>query len=410
LTEENAMPEKRATGSRIPWWAPIVAGDLVLLASLWLGDFWSRDPVSKAILSWLALPQEMNLAVWWSAAQLLLGALLMYERATVGSPDERWPWAVLAVVSAGLSLDEVGSIHERLGDRTWRPLLVVAVPLAAALVWALVRLARQPGRRREVALVVVAYALFAAVAGLEYLESIIGWAAPPGMGRDLEEGTELVGFLLLLFAAVGHRGDASSAFGTVVPDPAQLGFVRGVLTLGLLPHAVIALFVAHHLTDLFGRGNPIVWYPFAVYGLLVCQALTLRSRALAQDRGAWGWLAGFFLVCSIGAVFPLTNLTPYIDRVFRRWVYEGTYATHLFVVPPVLLLAGSLLGWRHRRLRLVAAIIAVLVLVRLPGRIWWLDAMTPGLVVYLWALLFIPAPGGRGDGDPAARSAARSRP
>jgi hypothetical protein len=400
---ENAMPRKKAAARSIPWWAWIVAGDLVLLGSIWLGGFWPRDPVTGTILSWLALHREMNLAVWWSAAQLLLGALLMYERASVGPPAERWPWAILAFVSGGLSLDEVGSVHERLADRTWWPLLFVAIPLVTALAWALVRLARKRERRGEVALVVVAYGLFAGVAGLEYLESIVGWNTPLGLGLTLEEGIELVAFLLLLFAATGDRRDASSGLGAVIPDPARLERLRSVLTLAMVPHAVIALFIAHHLTDLIGRGNPIVWYPFAVYGLLACHALTVRGRAPAEDRSAWGWLAGLFLVCSIGAVFPLTNLTPYIDRVFPRWVFEGTYATHLFLVPPVLLGAGRVLGWRHPPLRRTVALLAILVLVRLPGRIWWLDALTPGLVAYLWALLFVPraAPG---DDRPASRS------
>jgi hypothetical protein len=390
------MPGTAVAASRLPWWAWIIAGDALFVILISFGGYWPKHPVSKAILSWLAIQQEMNLAVWWSSAQLLLGALLMYERASVGSPDERWPWATLAVVSAGLSLDELGSLHERLGDRNWRPLLLLAVPLGLAVAWALLRLVRNPSRRREVALIVVAYGLFAGVAGLEYLESVVKWTAAPGMGQELEEGTELVAFLLLLFAATGHRGDAWGVFRTVIPDPRRLSFLRSALTIALVPHAVLALLVAPGLTDLYRRGNPIVWYPFAVYGLLVCLALTFRAIAAAKDQRAWGWLAGFFLVCSVGAVFPLTNLTPFIDRILPRWVYEGTYATHLFVVPPALLLTGRILGWRHRPLHRVMAIIAVLVLVRLPGRIGWLDALTPGLVAYLWALLLISANVSRG--------------
>jgi hypothetical protein len=376
--------------SRIPWWAWIVAGDVVLLAVIWFGGYWPRTPVSRAILSWLAVHQENNLAVWWSAAQLLLGSLLMYERASVGRADERWPWAVLAGVSAGLSLDEVGSIHERLANRSWRPLLLVAVPFGIALAWALARLARKPERRREVALIVGAYGLFGGVVGLEYLESIVGWTAPPGMAQALEEGAELLGFLLLLFAAAGHRSGGLGDLWSVIPDPGRFGLLRSVLTLSFVPHAVIALFVAHHLMDLWGRGNPIVWYPFAVYGLLVCQAVTVRDEDSAGARRAWRWLAGFFLICSIGAVFALTKLTPYIDRVLPRWVHEGPYATYLLVVPPVLLLAGRVLGWGHRRLHGVVALLTVLILVRLPGPIWWLDALTPGLIVYLWAFLLTP--------------------
>ena len=383
--------------SRFPWWAWIIAGDVLLIILISFGGYWPRYPASEAILTWLAIQQEMNLAVWWSSAQLLLGALLMYERASIGNSEERWPWAILAFVSAGLSLDEVGSIHERLADRSWRPLFVVAVPIGVALAWASIRLARNPDRRGDVGLILLAYAIFAGVASLEYLESIVKWTAPPGMALELEEGAELVAFLLLLFAASGHRRAAWGDLRAVMPDPMRLAGLRGVLTLGLLPHAAIALLYVSGLTDLYRRGNPIVWYPFAVYGLLACQALTLRAAAAAaRDRSAWGWLAGLLLICSVGAVFPLTNLTPFIDRVLPRWVYEGIWATHLFVVPPALLLLGRVLGWRHRPLHRVMAVIAVLVLVRLPGRIGWLDALTPGLVAYLWALLLISADVSRG--------------
>jgi hypothetical protein len=176
----------------------------------------------------------------------------------------------------------------------------------------------------------------------------------------------------------------------VIPEPSRLAFLPGILALGLLPHAVFALLIVPQFTDLARRGDPIVWYPFSVYGLLACRAFLAREGAAESSRRTWGWLTGLFLVCSIGAVFPLVNLAPYIHLVVPRWVYEGAYATYIYVALPVLLLAGRALGWRHRVRRGLLAVITILVLVRLPGPVWWLDAMTPALVAYLWTLLFIP--------------------
>jgi hypothetical protein len=370
----------------LPWWAWILAVDAVLLSVIGLGSYWPRNPGAEAVLSWLAIHHEMNLAVWFSGAQLLLAALLMYERASIGSGDERGAWAILAGISASLSLDEIGSIHERLGDASWRPLLVLAVPLGVALGWALLRLARKPGRRRELGLILGAYGLFAVVAGLEYLESVVRWAPLRNGGIGLEESLELAAFLLLLFAAAGHRRVAWGGLRTVIPDPERLHLLRGVLGLALLLHAAIALLVAPYLSDLYGRGNPIVWYPFAVYGLLACQALTAREGAAPPDRRAWGWLAGFLLLGSIAAVFPLTKLVPHIDRVLPRWTWEGAFATHIFIVLPALLLVPRALGGLRGSLPGVLTLLAVLVLVRVPGPVWWLDALTPGLVAYLWTL------------------------
>jgi hypothetical protein len=184
----------------------------------------------------------------------------------------------------------------------------------------------------------------------------------------------------------------------------RLASLRSVLTLGLLLHAAIALLFVPGLTDLYRRGNPIVGYPFAVYGLLAGRAFTARNDAPTEDRRAWGWLAGLFLVCSIGAVFPLSKLAPYIDRVSPRWVYDGTYATYIFVIPAVLLLAGRLCGWQHRPLQGALAAFAVLLFLRLPGPIWWLDALIPALVVYLWTFVFLTPAATRAASVAASRS------
>ena len=388
------MPRSASAASRLPWWAWIIAGDIVLVVFIMLGPHLPKERVLMTVLSWFALQNEMNLAVWWSAAQLMLGALLMYERAFVGRSDERWAWAILAVVSAGLAFDEIGSIHERLGRRSWRPLLLVAVVLGVALAWALVRIARKSGHRREAGLILVAYGLFGVVAGLEYLEAVVRWAPPRRMGQDLEETIELVGFFLLLLAAAGHRRPAWGGLGTVVPNPERLVGLRSVLALGLLFHAVTALLVMPELTDLYRRGHPSAWYPFAVYGLLACGAFTARASADPSARRTWGWLSGLFLLSSVNAVFGIMNVAIDIQSVLPRWVYTGGRATYFLLVLPSCLLALRAVGWQYRALRRVLVVITGLFfIVQLPGRIWWLVAMLPGLVAYLWTLAFMPPAG-----------------
>ena len=393
--------------ARIPWWAWIVAGDAVLIGLMLFGRLLPASPVAARVFSFLALQHEMNLAAWWSGAQLFMGALFMYERASVGDTRERGAWAVLAVVSAGLSFDEIGSIHERLGHRSWRPLLLVAVPLVVALAWALLRLVRMPGRRLAVLLIVLAYGLFAVVAGLEYLESVVHRIAPRGLGLELEESLELVGFLLLLFAAIGRRPAGASGLRAVIPDPARLAYLPGLLAAGLVAYPVLAVGIVPRFTDLYVRGNPAVWYPSAVFGLLACQAATVQDRADRSRQRVWGALAGLFLLASIGAVFPLVNLAPNIHLVLPRWTYSGAFGHCIFLVLPVLLLAPRALGRHRPRDAGVLAVLAIFLLVRFAKPDQRLDDITPGLVAYLFTLVFMaPAHSAPGQGTPGPTSGA----
>jgi hypothetical protein len=372
---------------RLPWWGWIIAVDAVLAALIRYGTYLPRSWIP--VLEWFALQHEMNLAVWWSAAQLLLAGLLMWERASVGRSDERWAWHILAVIAAGLSFDEVGSIHERLGRRNLGPLtlLLVAIPLAFALMCALVRLARNSSHRRDVGLILAAFGLFAFVVVIEDRQ----W-------QDLEESVELAGFLLLLLAAAGHRRATWGGLLTVLPGPVHLASLRTVLTLGLAIHAVNALLIMPWLTDLYRRGHPDAWYPFAVYGLLACGAVTAREAATSSERRAWSWLGGLFLLSSVNEVFGLMRFAMGINLVMPRWLYSGPHVDYALLVLPTSLFALRALGWQHRLLRSVVAGITVLFLIdQLTGRVWWLDAVLSGLAAYLWSLVFLASAASRDE-------------
>jgi hypothetical protein len=132
-----------------------------------------------------------------------------------------------------------------------------------------------------------------------------------------------------------------------------------------------------------------VWYPSAVFGLLACQSVTVKGRADRSRQRAWGVLAGLFLLASIGAVFPLVNLAPNIHLVLPRWTYSGAFGHYIFLVLPVLLLAPRALGRRPARFGGVLAVLAVFLLVQFAKPDQRLDDITPGLVAYLFALVFM---------------------
>jgi hypothetical protein len=123
-------------------------------------------------------------ATYWEAWCLLLTALLALERFLNGAtpaPSARQAWAGLAVLAAGLSLDELGSLHER-ADFLFAPwgfsgrsaLLPPALPATVLLDWTLQRLVRFP-KRRAFWLTVGAFVALGSVAAQEHLKHALRW-------------------------------------------------------------------------------------------------------------------------------------------------------------------------------------------------------------------------------------------
>jgi hypothetical protein len=347
------------------------------------------SPLFETLRRHLGLEYEMNLPTWWSAAQLFLAGALMYEIAGTGPPAARGPWLVLAALSVALSIDEVGSLHERVGSGGWGPLIPIGAAIAVAVGWAVLRLVREHHQARAAGLIVLAYALFVGVAGMEEVEERLLWRGSSMYRLAIEEGTELLAFFLLLTAVIGARAGAPPGPRAMIPDPARLRFLPALLLLGLAVHTLVALLVVPALPDLAFRGNPGAWYPAAVYGLLACAAGWTVPRQDGSRRRAWAWLALVFLVGSVGAVWDLVSLAPGIHRVLPRWSFYGVYATYIYLIPPLLLLGAVGLRPRSGRLAALGVGFAALLALRLWIPDYRIDAVTPGLVAYLWSLVFL---------------------
>ncbi len=189
-------------------------------------------------LAQLNLGAENVLAAWYSSMLLLLvaGAAVVCWFADRSREDRASRrrlsvgWLVLAVVFAGLSLDEMGAIHERIGTSRaadgsapgWVVVLAIPIALVASymLVFAWTRLRREP----LVAMLLVAgVALFLSVPFQEEVEVAIltataaGTAERPVVGTLLEEGSEIFGSLCFLGAMLLY------ALRTALPDPTDPG-------------------------------------------------------------------------------------------------------------------------------------------------------------------------------------------
>ena len=165
------------------------------------------------------LDGEGNIPSWWSSAKLLLATFLMAMAALRNLRTDRraWALALLCGVLLAMSLDESASLHERAGtyldlfldrrgsifpDTGYWPLLV-GLPAVAAIsyvVWlcgSFLAEARDCLGRFIVSLML----LLGAAVGLELLNNID--YASGRASEVLEEGVELLGGSLLVWAALG---------------------------------------------------------------------------------------------------------------------------------------------------------------------------------------------------------------
>lgn len=250
------------------------------------------------------LVRENNLAAWWSATALAVAGLLAWDRASSDTPPARWPWRVLAAAFLGLSADEACSLHERVDlPGGW---ISGAVLGALAVGFTLLTLRRHERSNRAARRMLSGLACFALVAVLEFLERRLALpSALHGLRAGTEEGLELLGQALLLAGLLSlSPGSGAAALGfraarrTLVPRPARLSGLRGVLAALLLLHGAAVLFWVPGLTDLSARGDPSGWVPSLLFLLAAC-----HGAWGAMTTGRPGWLTVFALLgASIEAV------------------------------------------------------------------------------------------------------------
>jgi hypothetical protein len=280
---------------------------VVVVAGICFWGLWTLITPSLPDSEWLGifkqsfnLALELNTGVWWASMLLFGGAFLAFTLSRTPGED-RLAWAGLAVVFAGLSLDELGSLHER--DPRWPYSPTVAVAAVIAVI-SLVRLIRA-GRLAAVGLIAVAFALFGMASELLEVVNAGDSGHLEGAVMLLEEGTEMVGAGLILLALVMTLGDPRTAPARPLLPHIGDRVARAVFTALL----AIGLLVAVVYAPVDGRGDPGRW--FAAVGFVLA-AGTLEWERLG--RGRLG-IAGLFAYwASIDATYHLYDV-PGAERV-----------------------------------------------------------------------------------------------
>ncbi len=180
-----------------------------------------REPESD-MNRYFDVARESNLPTWFNVSVLLLAAAMATVAAVLprqASDRAAAPWLVLGIISAGLSLDDMTSLHERLGPfgrqigggsgLTYAAWLVPGLVFAAVVVIAIAVLVRRVRRRARVLLLAGLCCLLLGAFGVESVGNAV--LQVEGYGRTyayflvVEEFLEAIGAVCLLaapFAAI----------------------------------------------------------------------------------------------------------------------------------------------------------------------------------------------------------------
>ena len=336
----NAAP----TWTRLLLASSIVVSIICVVATLFGTELEANRAIPSFIRS-LELTAENTAGAWWSGVLLLVAAVHMTDGFIGNASRGRLAtgWLAVASVLVLLSADEVGSIHERVGG--WGEILPFALLLGAALGFGV--LALWSSAQRAAALwIAVAFLLFASVAGHEYLENSTTWLSDHGDLRAmLEEGTEIVGMLILLRVGLANLRLPAATLGLL---HAWKGTMLFVVLVAAAPLAYFTL----AFDD--GRGYPSARLGSACFlrgGLAVARA---AQQCGSTNLGlAHGTLAASCVLASLNAVvhnpsdlpnrgyFVLAALLVAMGALFPATVPSGRRVHYVGVIAVSLVLVAA---------------------------------------------------------------------
>jgi hypothetical protein len=342
------------------WWHGLIAINIFFVLMTVMAAYVPRSEPIGFLFRAFSLGFEMNIGAWWSGVYLLSAALLAYELYGNSLEKNRVPWLILAIIFAGLSLDEIGSIHERVGG--WSIIIPVGLAGVLFLGYALVLLYRNPDTRRTCLMLFAALVLFGIVAIQEWIEDEVQWPFwMTGIRVGVEEGTEIAAVTLILVALFQQRQDSLHALAVFPPNPFRFHYFSVVVFSGLILHVCLSFLTEYYFqTGPAGHGSPAVWYPSALFFIL---ALSYFSTGTSTELGGKKWLfflSAFFLVASISCMYVISpRAETSIISPLAQSIFFYVCALGLIMLPALLgILSGTL---QLKALPLIALVVALFI-------------------------------------------------
>ena len=308
------------------------------------------------ILVQLHLATENVVAAWYSSMLLLSVvaaaglAFVLERRIRRRAPDRTlaWGWLIVAGTFATLSLDEVGSFHERVGmirhgaaAMGW--VYVLLLPIAAVglfmLVFAYVRLRHAPA---AAALFVAGTALFLSdplfeLAEMSMLRGGVDRLFVHNLLLVIEEGiVELGGALCFLMGVLIYIRRVAGEGPHVLPVPRLAPYAAALVTVLMTIAIPVSRWVVDRLPPA-DTGIPENWFPAAaLFALCLCLVAHahLRWGVLVLALSAWFGAGLFGYVGLADARMPIDLMGTILAG---SWITALVYRT----APDSALSAGS---------------------------------------------------------------------
>jgi len=348
------------------WWALLVSVNIILVIFTVANPYIYNFQQKWRFIAPFSLHTENNFAVWWSGITLLLAALLAYQRAC-NDYKNKITWIILATLLAGLSLDEIGSFHERIGySKGWAGIFPYGLLFICLITYVNIKLLQSKNTITSAKYLCIATALFFSVILQEYIEHNYAWKPwMLGLRVGLEEGTELLATAFTLLAVIYKKNEKLNLL-SLLPKHITLVKLNWVVTIGLIAHIVGSYLMVKFGTPFF-RGNPMNWYPTAMYFCIALICFNSMAHPNTQTkRKKWGLFAILSLVTSIAI---MTNLFQIIIPNVGNVINPAIISENFLLIYIVQLLIFTILLFKIKQIKpfiTIASLIVVIVLI-------WLD-------------------------------------
>jgi hypothetical protein len=297
------------------WRTLILAVNLLLILDTGVFPYVHDGSLKWRLLVYLSLAGEMNIAVWWSSSLLLLSGLVSYHISS-WDVDSKHAWVTMSFLFFFLSMDEIGSIHERVGNLSVGTVayIVIAMIAGSALMYSIWVLWKNKSDKRGLLLLLLGIALLVTAAPNEYLEHHLDWPSYlTGPRTAFEAGLELLGAFVCLSSIA--RFDSVNEIRNLGLSSSEKKRTGNILIAGFVFHLGMAWISAHYIEIGF-RGNPAVWYFMAVFMALAIFFLLKAANVAGANFIIYLLNFCYFTILSISSLFfILPNPSSTFDKL-----------------------------------------------------------------------------------------------